>query len=193
MACLRSAAPPQYLFTLDNPPPLFSRTVAFLYISSPCRLRTSPALTTRASIPPEAQALVMRARALLDAAISLGDASSKSGGKSHGDSRRANGLPVEEDEEGKDALVASATARIRMGRLLLGGLYMQEDVVRARKLLQQAASLGEQSATRCQLFDCVCVRVCVRERESVFVCACVCGVVVPCAVVSCLVRACVCA
>jgi len=134
----------------------------------------------------------MRARELLEAAISLGDASSKSGGESHnGDSRRANGLPEEEDEEGKDVLVASATARTRMGRLLLGGLYMQEDVVRARKLLLQARLQGEQSATRCQLFTCVC------ECECECECECVCGVVVPCivmpcAVVSCLVRACVC-
>lgn len=63
--------------------------------------------------------------------------------------------------EGKDAFVASAAARTRLGRLLLGGLYVREDEVRARKLLLQAASLGENNAARCWRFparvrSCVC-------------------------------------
>ena len=132
----------------------------------------------RAAAPPaeaaEVQALVQRALDVLEGAISAADAAS--GARDSGGGG-GNGMRLGEDGGEQDPWAASAKARMRLGRLLLGSVYVEKDVVRGQELLRQAASLGEPHARRlgrCRVCVCVFVRVCARVRACVLVCMCEC-------------------
>jgi hypothetical protein len=97
-----------------------------------------------AEVEAEVRAKIAQAQVLLEEAVAAGNGGG-AGGQGHGQGGWGGGNV---GDERVDLFSASAPARTVLGRALLGGEFLAQDVVRGRRLLEEAVSAGEVNAAR---------------------------------------------